>query len=196
MKSIYTDLDTLTRIDQKNKYTKQDYYISENSLLKITSLSPLKNGLFALIGFLFLIFGLGFLFEETLSQKSLSLIFLPVAFYCLFCRRELYIADGLVRRVAYIDFFNKKYVVWKSEYQLGDFSSSEIFWTTPDGKTTNEAQAHLTIYSNKLEKSLNVMHFLLDHDGRELLAEIILDIEKVIGLTIDVKKRKDYMGEY
>ena len=50
MRSIFTDQRKLTRVDPKNRHTKQDYYLGDLTLLKITSLSPLKNGLFALLG--------------------------------------------------------------------------------------------------------------------------------------------------
>lgn len=87
-------------------------------------------------------------------------------------------------------------ILWKSELELNGFTSSEIFWTRLDGRTNTEAQAHLTIYSEKLGKTINIMHFLLNHDGQELLSKIILDIEKVIGLPITVHEREDYMGKY
>lgn len=196
MKSIFINLDKLIRIDPKSRHTKQDYYFGDQTLLKITSLSPLKNGLFFLMGSLALFFSVGFLFVEGLAAKLVGLIFLPIFVYSLFSRRELLISDGLVRRIAYLDLCGRKYVLWKSELVLADFSSAELTWTSIEGRTNMESQGNVRMYSEKSGITIDIMPFLLNRDGAKLLSEIILKVEKIIHLTIEVEHRESYMGKY
>lgn len=103
IKSIFADLQQLKQIDSQNKYTKQDYYLSDEKLLKITPLSPLKNGFFFLVGLTAIIPGYVFLYEASIGLKAIGIIFfsfLSIAYLavenCIFMM-ELFLGQPILK---------------------------------------------------------------------------------------------------
>ncbi len=196
MQSVFTDIKKLTAIDPKGKYTGPCYFINEDVFLRITLQSPFRNVLILLsifpAGLSYLLFVEG----ESIWQYFLGIVSLGGVCFCLFRRKELFISDGGIKSRTYIDFFGKKLKLWGAEFKLADFTKAEVFWTRPSNTTDMEAHAHLTLYSEKLYKTINILGFSLKRGGHQYFSNTLSDIEKIFNLQIEVQDREAYLDKF